>query len=27
MPFLTLTVAFSFLAVAHFVVEPETNEA
>jgi len=25
MPFLTLTVAFSFLAVAHFVVEPETK--
>ena len=27
MPFLTLTVAYSFLAVAHFVVAPETREA
>jgi hypothetical protein len=27
MPFLTLTVAYSFLAVAHFVVPPEAKEA
>ena len=27
MPFLTLTVAFSFLAVAHFVVDPEAEES
>ena len=27
MPFLTLTVAYSFLAVAHFVVPPEAREA
>jgi hypothetical protein len=27
MPFLTITIAFSFLAVAHFVVEPEAKEA
>jgi hypothetical protein len=26
MPFLTLTVAFSFLAVAHFILEPEAKE-
>jgi hypothetical protein len=27
MPFLTITVAYSFVAVAHFVVPPETREA
>jgi hypothetical protein len=27
MPFLTLTIAYSFLAVAHFVVPPEDKEA
>ena len=27
MPFLTVTVAYSFLAVAHFVVPPEAKEA
>lgn len=27
MPFLTITVAYSFVAVAHFVVPPETTEA
>ena len=26
MPFLTITVAYSFLAVAHFVVPPEDKE-
>jgi hypothetical protein len=26
MPFLTITLAYSFVAVAHFVVSPEARE-